>query len=288
MTRYSKKKEKNQRKSLKFRFWPRERIRRSLPIVRRNSKKGTKFHVAVWHGSFHCGHWKYAKPVEKTPEELSWTDLGFGATHSEERRLGSQVLGFSSAHRGVVSLFFSGNQRGRCRRDYEDESQEKRRKVRKFEHSFTSREFTSRHVQVVSNYLIGKTLHQNPKKRPTSAEFVSMMQLCDPEFCMEQIEDVADRSNPGKVGRAKSLIGDQTTQNLVERAWVGRKADVRRVTDNINNWKDHILSSLLQRSERRRAEDSGSSGSNNARPLTRSQKRRAARERRQKESYCPR
>ena len=140
-----------------------------------------------------------------------------------------------------------------------------------------------RHVQVVSNYLIGKTLHQNPKKRPTSAEFVSMMQLCDPEFCMEQIEDVADRSNPGKVGRAKSLIGDQTTQNLVERAWVGRKADVRRVTDNINNWKDHILSSLLQRSERRRAEDSGSSGSNNARPLTRSQKRRAARERRQKE-----
>jgi hypothetical protein len=140
-----------------------------------------------------------------------------------------------------------------------------------------------RHVQVVSNYLIGKTLHQNPKKRPTSAEFVLMMQLCDPEFCMEQIEDVADRSNPGKVGRAKSLIGDQTTQNLVERAWVGRKADVRRVTDNINNWKGHILSSLLQRSERRRAEDSGSSGSNNARPLTRSQKRRAARERRQKE-----
>ena len=97
--------------------------------------------------------------------------------------------------------------------DHEDESQEKRRKVRKFEYSFTSRIYLARPSRLqLSDW---KTLHQNPKKRPTSAEFVSMMQLCDPEFCMEQIEDVADRSNPGKVGRAKSLIGDQTTQNLV-------------------------------------------------------------------------
>jgi len=150
-----------------------------------------------------------------------------------------------------------------------------------------------RHVQVVANYLIGKTLHQNPKKRPTSAEFVSMMQLWNPEFCMEQIEELADRCNPSKVGRSMSLIGDQTTQDLVERAWGGRKAEAKRVTENINNWKDQILSSLLQSSERRRGEftrgefsssssssSSGNANNNNSRPLLRSQKLRERRKRR--------
>ena len=119
-----------------------------------------------------------------------------------------------------------------------------------------------RHVQVVANYLIGKTLHQNPQKRPTSTEFVSMMRLWDPDFCMYQIEDLADRINPAKVSKAGSLIGDQTTQKLVERAWGGRKVEVRRVSRDIDNWKNTILPSLLQRSERRRAEDSSSNTNN--------------------------
>ena len=84
-----------------------------------------------------------------------------------------------------------------------------------------------------------------------------MMRLWDPDFaCIKSRTWLIGSTRPKLAKR--EFVGDQTTQKLVERAWGGRKVEVRRVSRDIDNWKNTILPSLLQRSERRRAEDSSS------------------------------